>query len=198
MSIRYQVVKVRLSEVSTRQVAVPPWEVPILQAVYGGSVEIIDEEIVDRVAPTADDEYKRLVNRYSPGKEGGASVVAQVYGLFEAGIDKLDKEIGKAETDEDADHAKASKAGKDDRLKALKEKQKADAEAFKAKQDEELKQAQRDADARIRQGEQRNKEDDERRDQEDRDALLLANQRALASPVRQAAKAPDKGHDAKK
>jgi hypothetical protein len=196
--IKYQVVRIRSNEVTTQENSFPPWEVPILKALHGeAAVTVLDEEVVDRAMPTAEDEYKRLADRYSRHKEEGNAVVAQVYGLFEAGIEKLEKEMKGAETDEDVpDHAAAAESGKDERLKALKEKQKAEADAFKAKQAEELKQAERDAESRIKQAEQRNKDEEEQRE---RDELARADQRLIAASrvQQQPGQRPLRAHDAK-
>jgi hypothetical protein len=194
--IKYVVVKVRMSEVTTRQVAVPPWEVPILQAIHGDSVEVVDETVVDRELPDARDEYKRLADRYSRQKDENQSAVAQVYGLFEQGISKLEKAISEAETDEDADHKSAAESGKDERLKALKEKQKREAEQFKRRQEDELKQAERDAESRINDAERRDREEEERRRREELerttvriDPASLQRSPAAASTSTPAAKA---------
>jgi hypothetical protein len=96
--MKYAVCEVRVSELHTKQLSCPPWEVPILQAIHGNAVTVIGEREVDRDPPEPEHEYQRLATRYSGNKETPSTVVAQVYGVFEAGIHALEKAINDADT----------------------------------------------------------------------------------------------------
>ena len=156
--MRYAVVDIRLSELHTKQVSVPPWEVPILKIVHGDGVEVVDEIDVDREPPEAQDEYRRLAARYSPNKEEANSAVALAYGTYEAGFSALEKEIGKSDAAHPAGNAKR------ERLAGVDERQKAELEAFKAKQKDERKAAERDADEREQEREKRDKREKQERE----------------------------------
>lgn len=92
MSIRFDKVTIRISELQTTTVTVAPWETPVLQAIYGEEAEVTGSEEVDRAAPEANDEFARLAVRYGP-KNAETPVVAAVYGSFGPGVAKLASEI---------------------------------------------------------------------------------------------------------
>jgi hypothetical protein len=96
MSIKYQEVTIRISELQTQTVTVAPWEVPILQAIYGeGDAQVTGGADVDRDPPGAADEFARLANRYGP-KNAETPVVAAVYGKFGPGVAALAEAIEKS------------------------------------------------------------------------------------------------------
>lgn len=87
--MRYTICDVRVSELLTKQVSIPPWEVAVLQAIHGDNVKVVGEEEIDRDPPSPQDEYQRLVNKYRGNKEDAQSVAALVYGPFDAGVSKI-------------------------------------------------------------------------------------------------------------
>jgi hypothetical protein len=148
--MQYAICDVRVSELHTKQLTCPPWEVPVLQAIHGENVQVIGQQEVDRDPPDPDDEYKRLCNRYSSNKEESNSIVAQVYGTYDSGIKALAKAIGEA----DKGHSKVSSG--EAITKDLERRQKAEVDALKDKQAREREQFERDAKARVRAQELRN------------------------------------------
>lgn len=96
--MKMSVVQVKKSELQSQKLVVPPWEVPVLQAVHGSDfVTEVGTESQERDAPDATEEYKRLERRYGTDREnGGLSFVAQVYGQHGAGVSKLKREIDAA------------------------------------------------------------------------------------------------------
>lgn len=96
--MKYAIVNVVLSELHTQQMAVGPWEVPVLQAVHGvADVQIVGEKSVDREPPDAADEFQRLQNRYrAPAGENAIPYVAQVYGAHGQGVQRLAQAIREA------------------------------------------------------------------------------------------------------
>lgn len=99
--IRFKKASIRHNELSTLHVDVPAWELPVLQAVHGGSVVETGEFLVDRDPPSAADEFERLTNRYkeAPGEDGSISklpFVAAVYGQFNIGVTALTAAIREA------------------------------------------------------------------------------------------------------
>jgi Zn-dependent M32 family carboxypeptidase len=99
---------------TTHNRAVPPWEIPILEMIFGeGNVEQtgIFEEVVNtgpngeepRDYPEATEEYDRLVQRYKKDPETKLEIVAEVYGQSRKGIKALAEAIEEArQSDEDA------------------------------------------------------------------------------------------------
>lgn len=180
--MKYIVAKVRLSEVQTKQITVPPWEIAILRAIHGDDVEELEEIEVDRDPPDAEDEYRRLATRYSANKDTPNSAVAAVFGTFEAGYDKLGKEIDKAVNDSGpTDGARKS------RLDALTKRQKAEADGLKTKQATERKDLERDADRREKEQERRDGRDDEDDGRKLRDASTTLHRSPLAQAKAQPA-----------
>lgn len=100
MKIKHSVVDIRRSELSTIRVIVPNWEVPVLEALHGGGVTIIQEQEVEREAPDARAELERLAGRY--GKERkedgslGDPIAVNVYGKHQAGIMSMQQNINAA------------------------------------------------------------------------------------------------------
>ena len=85
--IRYITVKIMRDVLSTVERTVPEWEVPILDSVNSGQLQLVEgkDRIVDRPLPDARSEHDRLEAAYRgcARSENGtptASVVAAVYG----------------------------------------------------------------------------------------------------------------------
>lgn len=106
--LRFTVLKIRSSEHTTFRVEAAAWEVPLLQAVHAdeeggpGNVEEIGDFLVDREAPNAADEFKRLADRYKKLAGADVSVVASVYGQFNGGVSGLARAIADATVDGEA------------------------------------------------------------------------------------------------
>lgn len=100
MSLIYDRVKVRLSELTTVQVKVPKWETAVLQAIYGDSAQVVGEMVVNRRTPTADEEFTRLTSKYGPKGQDAVPFVAAVYGNFGIGLAALGNAIRGAVTSE--------------------------------------------------------------------------------------------------
>ena len=94
--IRYIKGKVRLSELHTQPVLVPAWDFPVLQAVHGDHAQEVGEDFLDREAPEAADEYRRLATRFGAGEGSDTPYVAAVYGAFGPGIGNLQRAINEA------------------------------------------------------------------------------------------------------
>jgi hypothetical protein len=81
--MKYPVVLLNRSETDNIEIAVAPWEVPVLQVVHG-SDRVIDTgrtEDVDREVPTAQAEYDRLDAKYKRDAGTGQRYVVAVYGV---------------------------------------------------------------------------------------------------------------------
>lgn len=90
--MKAEVVHVRLSELHTQQLVVPPWEVPVLQAVHGDAdVQVVGSVTLDRELPEPTAEYERLERRYGRDSKSEQAYVAMVYGQFGAGIANLER-----------------------------------------------------------------------------------------------------------
>lgn len=89
----YLICDVRVSELLTKQVSLAPWEVLVLQALHGNNIKVVGEEEINRDPPSAAEEYQRLCNKYRGNKEDQNSVVAAVFGPFEAGIANLRQQM---------------------------------------------------------------------------------------------------------
>lgn len=96
MSIRFDKVTIRVSELQTTPVVVAPWETPILQAMYGEEAQVVGHVEIERELPGAADEFARLAQRYGP-KNSETPIVAAVYGNFGPGVNALGKAIRDAE-----------------------------------------------------------------------------------------------------
>jgi len=98
--IKYVTADIQINELHTQRVEVPAWEVPVLEAVHGASVSVTSERLFDRPAPGAEDEFRRLANRYreATNEDGskGIPYVASVYGQFGVGTANLGRAIAAA------------------------------------------------------------------------------------------------------
>jgi len=92
MSIKYDVVTIRLNEYRTVTRTVAPWETPILEAIHGGNLQRAGSKICNVDPPVPDDEFRRLADRYGP-KDSDVPFVAQVYGNFGPGVRALTQVI---------------------------------------------------------------------------------------------------------
>jgi hypothetical protein len=94
--MKFDRVRVQLSELAAPVVTVAPWETPILKAIHGEpDIRVLEQAEVSREPPEPSDEYTRLANLY-PGAEGAAPFVAQVYGQHGAGVAALAAAIDRA------------------------------------------------------------------------------------------------------
>lgn len=98
--MRYQNVRVTRSEAHILETAFLPWEVPMLQALYGAEnvvlgdmidVERRDKSGAPKPAPTPESEFDRLVAVYKSAEEGGVPLAHQVYGAPPTGVRALMK-----------------------------------------------------------------------------------------------------------
>jgi len=92
--MRYERVKIQKDTNTIYNRAVPQWEIPILEFVFGeGNVVPLGVfEKAPRDYPEAQDEHQRLSLKYGIDKETKTDFVATVYGASRIGI----REIGKA------------------------------------------------------------------------------------------------------
>ena len=91
--LRFLELDIRVSELQTTRVSVASWEYPVLQAVWGDSVNFANEVLIDRKAPDPADEFRRLANRYGSAEVEGAPFVSAVYGQFGPGVTALAQAI---------------------------------------------------------------------------------------------------------
>lgn len=100
MKIKHSVVDVRRSETTTTRVMVPNWEVPILEALHGIGISVVQEQPVERDPPEAGAEFERLAGRYGSERKKDGSlgdlIVQNVYGQHQAGIMNLQRQIDAA------------------------------------------------------------------------------------------------------
>ena len=97
--IKGYTLRVRRNESVTTEASYPAWERPILEAVHPETTVVRECEI-DRPAPSAEEEYVRLENRYKNAVEEdgrkGQSFVAAIYGQHGLGIQRLQEAIDAA------------------------------------------------------------------------------------------------------
>lgn len=91
---------------------VPPWELPILNALYTGVQETGKVKIVERDYPDADAEYHRLSNRYGRSEDDGKTFMASIFGNAIEGVGKLEKLIEAAQKREANNGAEEPKRGR--------------------------------------------------------------------------------------
>jgi hypothetical protein len=101
MKLKYINVEIRLSELTTVSKGVAAWELPILEAVHPGAVEVKSERFVERAsAPDVNGEFQRLTNLYGDTVDQNGSkglpFAATVYGQFGVGNANLAKAIAAA------------------------------------------------------------------------------------------------------
>jgi hypothetical protein len=98
--IKGYLLRVRRNESVTIEAAFPAWERHILESVHP-ETSIVREVLMDRAAPSAEEEFVRLENRYrqTTNEDGskGSSFVAAIYGHANGGgIPKLQAAIDEA------------------------------------------------------------------------------------------------------
>jgi hypothetical protein len=91
-------VRIRKSELATMERVVPAWEAPVLEALWGPAYAEVAELWLERVPPSAENEYTRLETVYKQsetedGSKSGVTYIASVYGQFGVGIRNLDRAI---------------------------------------------------------------------------------------------------------
>lgn len=95
--MQYAIVTIRLSELHTQRLEMPPWEIPVAAAVHGDAdVQVVDQVDVDRHPPDALEEFGRLERRYGVDPKSEIPYVAQVYGQHQPGISRLAQAIAEA------------------------------------------------------------------------------------------------------
>lgn len=95
--VKFIKAKIRRSPQHVQRVVVPAWELPVLQAVHGAGVSVDGEQFIDREPPDVDTEFARLARRYKhPENSPESPYVAQVYGAFGPGLEKLGRAIEQA------------------------------------------------------------------------------------------------------
>lgn len=97
--MRHERVKIRRDDFTVHNKAVPPWEVPVLEFVFGeGIVEPLNEfEELRREYPDSSIEFERLEKRYGMVPGTDMPFVAQVYGQKTLGRKALERAIREAE-----------------------------------------------------------------------------------------------------
>jgi hypothetical protein len=101
----YSEVRVDVSEHTKLLVFVPPWEVPLIEAVHGHEkCEVVGERLVRRSLPDAGAEFDRLITRYGIDTDNGQPLVALVYGGGSVGIGRLKDAIDKVQEIEVKEH----------------------------------------------------------------------------------------------
>lgn len=96
--MQYVKANVRVNELQSQQVQVPPWEFMVLQAIHGEDASMLEVIEVDREPPAADLEYQRLELKYKAGydDDNKRPWVARVFGEFGEGLDKMQRIIDQA------------------------------------------------------------------------------------------------------
>jgi hypothetical protein len=100
--MRYERVKITRDTNTIHNRAVPPWEIPILEFVFGeGNVVPLGVyEDSGREYPEAANEHQRLKAKYGVDKETNTDFVAMVYGNSRIGIREIGKAIETAKRDD--------------------------------------------------------------------------------------------------
>lgn len=104
-------VRLTRSENESAQLAIPAWEIPVLQAVHGPEKVEVDEdsETFDELPyPNAGQEFDRLSRRYKEDIQSGVLFVAAIYGQPPLGLNKLAEAIA-AEKSKEVKPATAAK-----------------------------------------------------------------------------------------
>ena len=98
--IKGYILRVRRNESVTTETAFPQWERPIMEAVHPETT-VVREVDINRAAPSAEEEFMRLENRYRQmtNEDGskGSSFVSAIYGHANGGgIQRLQEAIDAA------------------------------------------------------------------------------------------------------
>jgi hypothetical protein len=113
--MRYVSVKIRRDVNTVYNRAVPEWEIPVLEQVFGddGNVEVLAEHTpVDREYPDPEVEAQRLVRRYGEDVSTKVSYFHAAYGGGRVGVNRLRTAIADAEKAEAAATPKGAKKAK--------------------------------------------------------------------------------------
>jgi hypothetical protein len=113
--MRYEKVKITRDQNTVHNRAVPPWEIPVLEFIFGdGNVVRTDEfvvptqgKLINHDYPEVRDEFARLVKCYGSDPQSGVPYANLTYGNAQAGVRSLAKLINEAKEDE-AEAAKAT------------------------------------------------------------------------------------------
>lgn len=106
--MRYERIKVKRDDYTTYNKPVFPWEVPVLEYMFGeGNVERLNEfETSDAPYPDAREEFFRLEKAYGSDPDTHISFACSVYGQAATGINALRRAITEAKA---AEHTTKSK-----------------------------------------------------------------------------------------
>lgn len=110
----YLQVELFRSEASTVRLSIPPWELPVLQAVHTPErLTVVGQRMVDRAPPEAGVEYDRLAEKYKSlnSAEGEVKFVEMAYGLPPRGVQTLAQAIRDAVREAEAGAAKGAQSG---------------------------------------------------------------------------------------
>ena len=102
--MRYERLKVKRDNNTVHNIAVAPWEVPLLEFVFEeGNVEQLEVfEEVAREYPTAAKELERLIKAYGSDPKSGVPYANSTYGNARAGVRTLQKLIDDAKAEDEA------------------------------------------------------------------------------------------------
>jgi hypothetical protein len=103
--MRYERVKVTRDTNTVHNVAVAPWEIPLIEFIFdeGNVVRLEQFEEVEREYPTAAKELDRLVRSYGADPKSGVPYANSVYGNARAGERTLAKMIDEAKASDAAE-----------------------------------------------------------------------------------------------
>ncbi len=108
--MRYERLKITRDTNTVYNRAVPQWEIPILEFVFGeGNVvqlDVFEQAPIDYPEPRH--EFERLSKKYGVDKDTGTDFVASVYGNSRIGVRELGKAIDAAKV-EDAKAARLAR-----------------------------------------------------------------------------------------
>jgi hypothetical protein len=93
--MRYVTLSVHRNESDTVVSSYFPWEIPLLQALYGAErVVEVGEVTVEREYPSAEAEFDRLSRRYGSNADN-VPLVVSVYGAAPFGLQRLEGEMNR-------------------------------------------------------------------------------------------------------
>lgn len=89
--MQYAKVRVRVNELQTQELTVPPWEFMVLQAIHSDNAQMLEVVQGEKRDVTAEMEYDRLELKYKAGfdDDDKRPWVARVFGQYGEGISKL-------------------------------------------------------------------------------------------------------------
>jgi len=102
--MRYERVKVQRDTNTVHNIAIAPWEIPVLEYIFeDGNIERLEEyELVEKDYPSAAKELDRLVRCYGADPKSGVPYANSVYGNARAGERSLAKLIEEAKSEDEA------------------------------------------------------------------------------------------------